>query len=357
MSKIECKCEIYINGRFLARKVSGVERFSIEITKELLKLDPRIKVIAPQKAKPQKELNHSDVVYKGIFSGHFWEQIILPFFLKRKSKALLLNFANTSPLFCKQKITTLHDIAFKDHPEWFSEKFSVYYNFLIPRLLKTSKHIFTVSEFSKKRIHEQFTIPPDKISVIYNGVSSVFTKSNPNKKPFDFNYYLTVGTLQPRKNLKRLMEAYHQIPHPKNKLVIVGNINTIFEDDNNELKPDQDVIIKENVNDTELCALYKYAEKFIYPSLYEGFGLPVLEAIYFSCPVVASNIHVFRELFGDTIGYFNPYDIQSIKEGIEKKPYFSENSELIKQIKKYNFATSAKQILGIIEDKKDSICA
>lgn len=347
-----------MNGRFLTRKITGVERFSLEITKELIKLNPEIKIVAPHKAKKQQELDHSNILYMGVFSGHFWEQIILPLFLKRSGNPILLNFANTAPLLYKKKITTLHDIAFKDHPEWFSRKFSKYYNFLIPKLISSSKYILTVSGFSKDKIKENFKLSNDKISVIYNGISSGFDNNSPKKKPFDFNYYLTVGTLQPRKNLRRLLEAYHQITNPKNKLVIVGGINKNFNDDQIALSlSGQNIIIKDKVDDNELSALYQHAEKFIYPSLYEGFGLPVLEAIYFSCPVVASDIPVFKELFGDIICYFNPLDIQSIKSGIEQKTALNQNSELIKQIKKYNFTASAKKILGIIEKKKDSICA
>lgn len=344
------KLRIYINGRFLTRPISGVERFSIEICNELIKLDSSIKIIAPKKAKNQKWINESNVLYVGKFSGHFWEQITLPFLLKRKRSPLLLNLANMAPLLYANKIVTLHDIAFKDHPEWFNPIFSIYYSFLIPFLLKTSKHILTVSEFSKTKIHETYKISNHKISVAYNGLSQSFLAYIPGNNPYDFKYMLTVGSFQPRKNLLRLLEAYQQINMPKPKLIVVGTSNKVFKSICQDLDFfDQEIIIKENVSDNELCALYSHAEKFIFPSLYEGFGLPIIEALHFSCPVIASDIPVFRELFADLITYFNPYDIEDIKRALVKKAFLKEMVELKNQIKKYKFDVSAKKIIGIIE--------
>jgi glycosyltransferase involved in cell wall biosynthesis len=340
---------IYINGRFLTRSISGVERFSIEICNALVKINPNIKIIAPKKAKNQKSINNSNVIYFGKYSGHFWEQVILPIFLKRNNKPLLLNLANTAPVFYSKKIISIHDIAFKEHPEWFNTIFSKYYNFLIPLLLKTSNHVLTVSEFSKEQIYKSYTIAKSKISVIYNGLSESFLNNSVNTTPIDYKYILTVASLQPRKNLLRLIEAYKQISNPEFKLVIVGSSNKVFKTVFNKSNINyENVIIKENINDKELGSLYKGAEKFIFPSLYEGFGLPILEALHFNCPVAASNIPVFKELFGYVISYFDPYNIGSIKQSLlEGVP--NGKIELKNQIKNYNFGSSAKQIIGIIE--------
>ena len=222
------KQEIYINGRFLVRPISGVERFSIEICKHLLQLNPEIKIGAPFKAKNQTSINSESVIFVGNYSGHYWEQVTLPLFLKQKDNPILLNLANLAPIFYSNKIVTLHDIAFKEHPEWFSYFFAKYYNSIVPLILKKSLHIFTVSKFSKSSICEAYGIAENKISVVYNGLSQSFLNQDSVERLYNFPYVLSVGTFQPRKNLLRLIEAYNGIESPEFKLVIVGASNKVF---------------------------------------------------------------------------------------------------------------------------------
>jgi len=349
--------DVFINGRFLVRPITGVERFAIEIIKALIKQGVSVKIVAPVKAKKQKEIDAKFVVYSGIFSGHFWEQLILPLFLKKQKKPLLLNLANTAPIIYSNKLVTLHDIAYHEHPEWFNKIFVLAYKILIPKILRTARFIFTVSEFSKKSICNVYGIEDAKIGIIYNGLPEVFLQAKPEKKLFDFNYVLTVGSIQPRKNLLRLIKAYNQLQNPEFKLVVVGGSNKIFSNiGNKDITHSSEIIFLDRVNDAELASLYKYCNKFVYPSLYEGFGLPVMEALHFNCNVYISDIPVFKELFLDAVYFFNPTDINDISEKLLANNLKKDKITVLNKIKSYNFKQSAIIIKENIERIKSSIC-
>lgn len=180
---------IYVNARFLTQKITGVQRFSIEISKKLKEKIPNIVFISPKNIIHHDLAQQLDVRIIGNTQGHLWEQVSLPVFLLTQKKPLLINLANTAPIFYKNKISTIHDIAVERFPENFSFLFKKYYQFIIPTILENSKLIFTVSEFSKSEISEHFNINKNKIDVIYNAVNSEFKKQKPLKKTISNTYY------------------------------------------------------------------------------------------------------------------------------------------------------------------------
>ena len=150
--------KIYINARFLTQQKSGVQQFAIELSKELLKINPNINFIAPKNIINTNLAKDLNVKTYGNHIGQAWEQLELPIFLQKKGKPLLINLCNSAPLNYSNSIITLHDLAFIENPKWFSYSFRKWYNFLIPRIAKKTKHILTVSEFSKTEIQNKLNI-------------------------------------------------------------------------------------------------------------------------------------------------------------------------------------------------------
>jgi glycosyltransferase involved in cell wall biosynthesis len=319
--------QIIINGRFLTQKKTGVQRFAYEITTLLLLKNPDIVIVMPDE--PIFEgYNVERWPIKKIrgFHGHFWEQISLPlylfFTLKNGKEKILLNFCNTAPIFFFNKITAIHDLAVIHYPSWFNKKFSILYRYLLPGIVKTSRRLITVSNFSKNQIEVKYPRSKGKIEVIYNG-------SRHNSKIgfdeihtlLDFGikkneYILAVSSIEPRKNIERLIAAYNLLMDKSVKLVLVGAKGKAFGQINiNTEVPG--IVMAGYVNDDILSILYRNAICFIYPSLYEGFGIPPVEAMNNGCPVIVSDIPSLREISSDAVLYVNPYEIQDIADKIE----------------------------------------
>lgn len=144
---------IVVNARFLTQQVTGVQRFSIELSVRLKRIfGSEISFVAPQNIIQEDIAEELSVIKVGTHIGHFWEQWDLPNYLNRVGKPLLINWGNTGPVMYNNKVTTLHDITFIRYPRTFSFKFRLLYKLLIPQVIRTSKHLFTVSEFSKKKL-------------------------------------------------------------------------------------------------------------------------------------------------------------------------------------------------------------
>lgn len=336
---------IIINSRFLTQETTGVQRFAIEICKELKKSDLNIEFVAPKNIKHPKIADQLGVKSIGFLTGHLWEQITLQTYVYQK-KALLISLCNTGPIFLKNQIVTIHDLSFRLYPEWNSKMFSIVYNKMIPILANKAKHILTVSNTAKKELVAELGVTEKKISVIYNAVSAVFLQEEP-KDLIEENYILTVSSFHPRKNLKQLIAAFLLIPDQNLKLYIVGNFDRNFahEEINTNNLGDR-IKILTNVNDQDLKTYYLNAKLFVYPSLYEGFGIPIIEAMRCGVPVCVSNIDVFREVCGNNATYFNPYDTKDIRDQIilamaEPKVSFNE-------LNKYSWSNSASLVASII---------
>lgn len=339
---------IYINCRFLTQPVTGVQRYGIELTKHLIKNNDKIKFvcISPGGILNKELQKKLKVKIIGRFSGHLWEQIELPSYLSKFNKPLLLNFANTAPLNYSNNIITIHDLAFTKNKKWFSKEFRIAYYFLIPRILKKAKHVITVSEFSKNEILNFVDLPNNLISVVFNGIEHL---PDQNNKIIKKDYYLMVGSLDPRKNISRVIDAFIQLKLP---LKIVGGKTNSF----SKVKINSSDMIQllGRVSDKELSKLYKEARGFVYLSLYEGFGIPPLEALIFKTRPIVSNIEVFKEILGSAAIYSNPLVIQEMINTIkEYDNNISQNKISAKEIleikNKYSWVKSSEKIKKIIK--------
>ncbi len=347
-----------INPRFLTQNITGVQRFAIEISKQLKKqLGDKVQFISPKNIIHHELAKELDVKVIGFKTGHLWEQIDLPKYLKKNSSPLLLNLANTAPLFYRNKIVTVHDIAYERFPQTFDWKFRLFYRLLIPNIIKTSKHALTVSEFSKNEIHNLYGTNLENISVVYNAVNEIF---KPKKIETNPKYILAVSSLNYQKNFHFLVKAFNQLDDKSTKLYLVGSINKNFTSIEllSEIEKNTNIVFKGRVDDNELIELYSNAICFVYPSLYEGFGIPPLEAQACGCPVVCSNVASLPEVGGvDSVVYCNPYSVDDIKEKIELvlNDEDLQNELRIKgfeNIKRFSWEESARKIIEVIERLK-----
>lgn len=347
---------LIINGRFLTQQLTGVQRFANELLKEYLKItNENIPIIlAPPNCKV--EYLHGVKIKKiGYNNSHLWEQIDLPLYLIKIGSPLLLNLTNTAPIHYKNQIVTIHDLAFLHNPQWFSFGFRTYYKFLIPAIAKRAKSIITVSKFSKSEITNKLKVTPGKVTVIYNSVPSEFHYKEPNEGFKRERYALAVGSLDPRKNLAGLIRAFNTLGNTKLQLYIIGGSNSkIF----NIKLPDFDsekIKLLGRISDEELISLYANAEIFIYPTLYEGFGIPNIEAMHFSTAVITSDLPVTREVCKDAALYINPHNIEDIQRGISA---LEGNKELVKKLSargkeissSYTWKKACKKLIEVINN-------
>jgi glycosyltransferase involved in cell wall biosynthesis len=195
----------------------------------------------------------------------------------------------------------------------------MYYSFVVPRIARNAKKIITISENSRNDIKSRLGIRHEKIEVIYCSVSDAFREANTiTIKPAEEKYILAVSSLDPRKNFVNLIKAFIQAGLPNVKLVIVGSANKVFADQG--IKPliqnNDKIIFTGYISDKELIGLYSNALLFLYPSLYEGFGIPPLEAMACGCPTIVSDIASLPEVCGDASYYIDPTNVDSIAQGI-----------------------------------------
>jgi glycosyltransferase involved in cell wall biosynthesis len=224
----------------------------------------------------------------------------------------------------KKRVTTVHDFSFYLHPEWHpKERVEYFLKNFFPKIQK-SDFIITVSEYVAREAREMLKIEKARIKTIYNGCNTIFNRCGDEEVRMKLpeNYLLFVGSLEPRKNVVSLLKAYALLPDPikrEYKLLLAGFKGW----QNAEIlglvnKMKEHVEYLGYVGNTELAHLYRKATCFVYPSLYEGFGLPPLEAMACGCPVVVSNVASLPEVCGDAAYYIDPYHVENIAEGISK---------------------------------------
>lgn len=345
---------IYINGRFLTQSITGVGRFALEISKALQSQGAEFTLLVPKKYQGKVINTYGlNLLFIGSGDSHIWEQFSLWFFIIRQPKALLLSFTGLGPVFYKNKIMTIHDLSFFHEPKWFSRPYYYFYKFLTPIAATFSKYILTVSEFSKSEIVKYLGIDPSAIKVVYNGNSFADPVKKKIKK--DKEFVLGVSSLDARKNHKLLIKAFAEVSKEIDvNLVLVGKAEDHFNFDLEMLDIDSSRIrFTGYIPDTELKELYEQALLFVYPSLYEGFGIPPLEAIYYKCPILISDIPVLHEIFSDSAVYFDPLNVKDLQE---KMIFCIQNVDSIKlsedkriaMLAKFSWEKSALKIIELL---------
>jgi glycosyltransferase involved in cell wall biosynthesis len=296
-----------VNTRVVAFQTGGQQRVAAEIKK-------RLGVI--EEIKPSKPL--------GGVQGHIWEQTVLPY---KAQGRWLWSPSATGPIGYARQVVTVHDIAFLDLPQYFSAPFRLLYSALVPALMRRVAKVVTVSEFSRQRIIERLSLEPEKIVVIENGVSEHFRPQSPAaieraKAELELpdRYFLLQATSDKRKNLAGALEAWRMaLPALPDDLwlVVSGSRGRahVFGDPARVEAPRRTRFLG-YVAEERLAPLIAGAEAFLFPSLYEGFGMPILEAMACGTPVLTSDATATKEVAGDSALLIDPHDSASIARGV-----------------------------------------
>lgn len=353
---------IYINGRFLMQQQTGVNRYAYEICRSLMNLNKQFIIICPQGTIYDcYDISTFKIDRWGMGNSHLWEQCVLPFyFFGKKGKYILINFTGIGPISIHNKIITIHDLAFLINPHWYSWSYTLLYRLLTPLSIKTSKKILTVSHFSKEEIFRLMKTRKDKIEVVYNAVPSFFNSyKEENHHQLDLKggkYILAVSSIDPRKNFDKLLSAFCLMESCDINLYIVGSENRIYMADSILPKVNMNSRIRwlGRITDEELLYYYKNAICFVSSSLYEGFGIPAIEAMEMECPVIVSDIPVFHEIYGEAAIYVDPLDENEIAEKmdrlcVDKSLREQLISKGLKQITLYDWRESAIKVCFAID--------
>jgi len=261
-------------------------------------------------------------------------------------------------------VISILDVSYLYFPNLFKKK-DLYQLKLWGRYsINKAKKIITISNSSRNDIIKAYRVNEAKVKVVYPGIKQVSNikfmdkKELANKFDIKSDYILFVGTLQPRKNVPRLIEAFSKLSKNDLQLVIIGKKGWQFDEILNapkKFRVEESVKFLDSVSDAELLSFYKNAICFVLPSLYEGFGLPVLEAMQQGCPVITSNVSSLPEAGGDAALYVDPYNVEDITKKMEN--LIKDNKlreELIKkgfeQVKKFSWEKTAKETLKVLED-------
>jgi len=328
---------IGINGRFLIAKRTGVQRAAYNLVKTLIEVDRDNEYIiftgkeqqgSPEWNYPNVTVVGDDLIPSESIRNHIWEQVRLPRLAAKYKIDILHSPANVAPLFYRGKsIIHIHDLCFVVNPQWYSFAFRTLYNLIIPQLAKRATKVVTNSNNSKNDLLQFFGLPAEKVSLVYWAVDDVFslppTQEVKDKRYMEEDYILYVGSLEPRKNINILIEAYeklrHEYPAIKTKLILIGGESPLFA--SVQLKAREfrdDVIFKGFVTDLELGEFYRRAKLVAYPSLYEGFGLPPLEAMASGVPVVTSSTSSIPEVVGNAALLIDPKDREQLTKAMHR---------------------------------------
>jgi len=375
--------KIAINTRLLLKdKLEGIGWFSFETLKRITLDHPEHKFYFIFDRPFNKDFIFSDNIEPIVigpptrhpFLYYIWFEFSLPKILKKVNADLYISPDGFLSLKSKiPSIAVIHDINFMHHPKDFPLILKLYYRFFFPKFSKKANKIATVSEYSKQDIIKQFGVSENKIDVIYNGSNSIYKEIDKETKAFTKNkytnnkeYFLFVGALNPRKNIANLLLAFNSFKLKTNndtKLVIVGgkmfktkSIQKVYQ--NIEFK--KDVIFTGRLSPEELKNLYGASIALTFVPYFEGFGIPIIEAMNCKTAVITSNRTSMPEVAGDAALIVDPFSIESISGAMEKlyvdtdlRNQLVEKGNIQKQ--KYSWDKTAEKFWNIIEKTLNEI--
>ena len=358
----------------------GVGRFEVELLKGLYSVDEKnsYRIYTPRAPKPDLPRTSKHWKYRIASFNRLWSQAALPFYtmIDRPKPDVFFSPVHYAPRFITIPLVLgIMDLSFLFFPDMFRSRDLFKLKQWTMYSVKKAKRIIAISQSTKNDILKKYHISPDKVTVIYPGITNYELRIKKLKTTYSKiaqkygivgDYILYVGTLQPRKNIVRLIEAFHLVSKRQTangkrllQLVIVGKKGWLYDTIFAKVKDlgiEDRVIFTGFVPDEELPILYAHATCFCLVSLYEGFGFPVLEAMKEGTPVVASNVSSLPELVADAGILVNPEDVTDIAHGIIDvlKMKDEDRMKLItrgkKQAAKFTWEKTARETLKVLEE-------
>ena len=341
-------------GDFFGKTITGIQRVAFETVAELDKISGKgeIEIVVPEDAVGVPEYENLKVVRIHPEKGrrHLWIQVWFPGYL-RKNRKTGITICNEAPLF-RPGIAYIHDIYYKLFPKDFNsfgEKISRAVVLTIYRaVMKRAKVIVTDSQTSKAEIVENYRVSPERVTVIYPGWQHILRTAE-DDKIFDKypdirkgSYYFTLGSLAKRKNVRWIID--YAVKHPEEQFLLSGKVHDFFPDQ----KTAANVVLLGYVSDGEMVSLMKNCKAFVFPTLYEGFGIPPLEALALGAAIIVSNKSCLPEVYKDTAHYFNPDDKNTELEKVLETPVAEPDGLLAG----YSWESAARELYTVIRNCK-----
>jgi glycosyltransferase involved in cell wall biosynthesis len=355
----------------------GIGEYAYELIKRLAETDKKhCRFVIYLKDQPLDDMPtpSENVSYKIFGPRKMWTQFALParLYLENKKPHVFFSPSHYAPRISPvPTVISVMDLSYLHFPELFNKSDLMQLKNWTAYSVRNAKKIITISKSSMSDIIEEYGVPKDKVVVSYPGIKPVDTLTPhiyamnelQQKYKIPEKYVLFVGTLQPRKNIARLIEAFSMLIKEEKiasdtGLVIVGKKGWLYDEilsAPEKFEIQKKVHFVDFVTNEDLALLYQHAQVFVLPSLYEGFGLPVLEAMKYNCPVITSKVSSLPEVGGDAAVYIDPEDVKDIAEKVEKvlndskmrKSMIEKGKE---QVKKFSWDKSARETLAILEE-------
>ncbi len=344
-----------VNARFLAHRITGVQRYAREIA---ARLPGNPELLAPGR---QSKAGQGAL-------GHLWEQTVLP---RRAAGRLLWSPCAAGPIGYRRQVVTFHDLFALEHPEWFSPSYARWYSMMTRRIVRNAVHLIAVSEYTKERIVQLLGRSADEITVVPNGASETIRLTStleaartaaalalPSRR-----YILSVSSLEARKNLPTILEAWRVAQHalPDTVWLVLAGAQpsaAVFGRQQLGTVPAR-VHFTGYVPEEHLPGLYSGASLFLFPSLAEGFGLPLLEAMSCGLRAITSRNTSLPEVGGEAAVYVDALDVRAMAEAILRelpaecaaaRPY----APALRQAARFSWAEAALRTADVLEQAADA---
>jgi glycosyltransferase involved in cell wall biosynthesis len=345
-----------VNGRaFVTDEPGGAVQTAKRLTHELIgRSNVQVTVFGHESLADEFDtpVESGGCLSESMFFGVAWERTILPLLARRRDIDLLFCPNANAPLHETPYpvVTYIHDVSAMN--DWSASIHGLYRKTTVPRVAAVSDRIVTVSEFSKREIVGALSVDPAKVSVVHNGIDERFFDDRPGE-PIEVpdEYILYVGALNPRKNVSGLVRAYRSVSDDlDHELVLTGPRNKELFDSLDVAEAD-DVHLTGFVSQEELKFLYDEAGVFAYPSFYEGFGLPPLEAAACGTLVVTSRTGAIPDVLGDAARYVDPNDQTDIESGLRWAATIPEATEFVdtarRRVQSLTWERATEELIGL----------
>ncbi len=344
-------------------QTTGVEHYARQMILALAQIDRQNSYVLYLRTKPRKWILDlpENFKYKVIPFPIFWTQLRISWEMLWHMPDALFVMASALPLIHpKQSVVTIHDLGWEFYPETFGKFMRKYLRFSTWFACKFAARIIAVSEQTKKDLSAKYRLPENKVAVVHHGFdmhNELAPENNDPEPVLPEKFILYLGTLQPRKNILGLVDAFLELKKEKNIphfLVLAGGKGWLYDKIMEKISAHPEIIYLGYVKDR--FAVLKKADLLVQPAFYEGFGLQILDAFYCGVPVACSNVSSLPEVGGDAAVYFDPHSREDMKRAIfEALTNAALRAALVEKgkerLEKFTWKTAAEKTLKLIAAK------